>query len=134
MVSNAPIYTAGVLRGVRASHAWRGRKALVIVQVALCTVLVASAGLLIRTLRELSAVETGFDTAHVVTFTTDPGLMGYTPAQSRALWINLAARVRELPGVAVVSAAARSVMRGSGIKTTVAPAGQTPAASEFLNA
>ena len=122
-----------VLRGVRASHAWRGRKALVVIQVALCTVLVAGAGLLVRTLRELRAVDAGFDTAHVATFTTDPGLMGYTPAQSRALWVNLCARVRDLPGVENASAAARPLMRGSGFKTTVAPAGQTPEAADFLN-
>jgi predicted permease len=122
-----------VLRGVRASHAWGGRKAPVVVQVALCTVLVAGAGLLVRTLRELRAVDSGLDSAHVVTFTTDPGLMGYTPAQSRALWVNLEARVRELTGVVAVAESARPLMRGSGYKNTVAPAGQTAASSDYLN-
>jgi predicted permease len=122
-----------VLRGVRASHAWGGRKALVVVQVAICTVLVAGAGLLVRTLRELHSVDAGLDTAHVVTFTTDPGLMGYLPPQTLALWVNLEARVKELPGVVAVAESARPLMRGSGIKTTVAPAGVTPGVSDFLN-
>ncbi|HXK05254.1 MAG TPA: ABC transporter permease [Verrucomicrobiae bacterium] len=122
-----------VLRGVRASQAWRGRSALVVLQVALCTVLLAGAGLLVRTLRELRAADTGLDTAHVVTFTTDPGLMGYTPAQSRALWVNLGARMRDLPGVLHVGAAARPLMRGSGFKTTVGLVGQAPSAADFLN-
>ena len=113
-----------VLRGVRASHAWGGRKALVIVQVALCTVLVAAAGLLVRTLRGLRAVDSGLDAARVVSLTTDPGLMGYTPAQTKAFWVNLTARVRDLPGVVKVAGSARPLMRGSGIKMTVAPAGQ----------
>jgi predicted permease len=122
-----------VLRGVRASHAWRGRKGLVIVQVAICTVLVAAAGLLVRTLRELRSVDSGFDPVHVVTFTTDPGLMGYSASQSRALWVNLQARVRDLPGVVAVGESSRPVMRGSGIKSTVAPAGQSVPLSDFLN-
>jgi predicted permease len=122
-----------VLRGVRASQAWGGRKALVVAQVAICTVLVAGAGLLVRTLRELQSVEAGVDTAHVVTFTTDPELMGYLPPQTLALWINLEARVKELPGVVAVAESARPLMRGSGIKTTVAHAGVTPGASDFLN-
>jgi predicted permease len=119
-----------VLRGVRASQAWEGRRTLVIVQVALSTVLVGGAGLLARTLFELRGLDPGFDAAHIVTFTTDPSLMGYTAAQSQALWTNLAARVRELPGVLAVAESARPLMRGSGLKTTVAAPGQTP---EFLN-
>ena len=122
-----------VLRGTRSSDAWRGRTALVVVQVALSTVLVAGAGLLVRTLGQLRAVDTGLDSTHVATFTTDPGLMGYTPAQSRALWANLCARVRALPGVEQVSAAARPLMRGSGYKTTVGLAGETPSQADFLN-
>ena len=122
-----------VLRGIRASHAWGGRKALVIVQVALCTVLLAGAGLLVRTLRELQTVDVGLDVPHIVTFTTDPGLMGYVPAQSRVLWMNLAARVRDLPGVVSVAESARPLMRGSGFKGTFAPAGETVPTSDYLN-
>jgi predicted permease len=122
-----------VLRGVRASHSWTGRKALVIIQVAICTVLVAAAGLLVRTLRELRAVDSGFDTAHIVTFSTDPGLMGYSADQTEALWINLLARVRDLPGVVAVAESARPLMRGSGFKSTFAPAGRIAPASDFLN-
>src|SRR5262249_35678827 len=117
-----------VLRGVRASQAWEGRRALVIVQVALSTVLVAGAGLLARTLFQLRGLDPGFDAAHIVTFTTDPSLMGYTAAQS--LWTNLAARVHELPGAVAVAGSARPLMRGSGYKSTAAVPGQMP---EFLN-
>jgi predicted permease len=121
------------LRGFRASHRWRGRRALVVAQIALCTLLLTGAALLVRTFGQLRRVETGFDAAHVVTFTTDPGLTGYTQAQSRALWLSLAARTRDLPGVAQVAAAGRPLMRGSGMKTTVALPGQTPSAADFLN-
>jgi predicted permease len=139
LVGMAPALSASrtnldaVLRGARASQAWGGRATLVVIQIALCTLLVAGASLLVRTLAELRAVDPGFDAAHVATFTTDPGLAGYTPERARTLWRTLAARVGDLPGVETVAAAARPLMRGSGYKTTVARAGETPAASEFLN-
>ena len=122
-----------VLRGVRASRGWGGRKALVVFQVALCTLLLAGAGLLVRTFRQLHNLDPGFDPAHVVTFTADPSLSAYTDAQAKSFWRALTARVRDLPGVVSVATASRPVMRGSGIKSTVAPAGQKATRADFLN-
>jgi predicted permease len=139
LVAIAPAWSASrmnldaVLRGVRASRGWAGRRGLVVFQVALCTVLITGAGVLVRSFRELRAVPPGFDPAHVATFTTDPGLTGYTPDQSKAFWLNLRARVRELPGVVSVGLAARPLMRGSGVKTTVLLPGQTATSEDFLN-
>jgi predicted permease len=139
LVAIAPTWSASrmnldaVLRGVRASRGWAGRRGLVVFQVALCTVLITGAGLLVRSFRELRAVPPGFDSAHIATFTTDPGLTGYTPDQSRAFWLNLRARVRDLPGVVSVGLAARPLMRGSGVKTTVTLPGQTATPEDFLN-
>ena len=45
----------------------------------------------------------------------------------------LEAEVRELPGVASVGVASRGLMRGTGLKTTYAPAGQTAAPGDFMN-
>jgi predicted permease len=139
LVAIAPAWSASrmnldaVLRGVRASRGSAGRRGLVVFQVALCTVLIAGAGLLVRSFRELRAVPPGFDSAHVATFTTDPGLTGYTLDQSKAFWLNLRARVRDLPGVVSVGLAARPLMRGSGVKTTVTLPGQTATPEDFLN-
>ena len=122
-----------VLRGVRGSHAWGGRNALVIVQVAMCTVLLAGAGLLVRTFTGLRAVSTGFDAEHVVTFTTETRLNAYTRPQSKAFWLALRTRVGELPGVAGAAAASRALMRGSGVKTTVTLPGEKASPADFLN-
>jgi predicted permease len=49
------------------------------------------------------------------------------------LRLALMERVRQLPGVARVAAASRALMRGSGVKTTIAPEGQAVSPADFLN-
>jgi len=46
---------------------------LVVSQVALSLVLLIGAGLFIRTLHNLLTADAGFDTAHILSFTVDPG-------------------------------------------------------------
>jgi len=121
------------LRGARSSGGWRGRQAVVVFQIALCTLLLTGAGLLVRTFEQLHSLDAGFDRDHVVTFTADPSLSGYTAPQEQALLSALTGRVREIPGVVTVALAARGVMRGRGIGMTVAPAGQRPSTADFLN-
>ncbi len=133
-LSASRISLDSVLRGVRSSRGWGGRRALVVVQVALCTLLLAGAGLLVRTLQQLRSLDPGFDSQHVVTFTVYPNLSAYTDAQAKSFWQALVGRVREIPGVVSVAAASRPVMRGSGVKSTIAPAGQKPTRADFLNA
>jgi predicted permease len=122
-----------VLRSARAAASWRGRRALVTFEVALCTVLLAGAGLMLRTFLQLDHVDPGFDRDHVVTFTVNPHLMGYTAQQSDSVgkaWIE---KVRALPGVTSVAVATIGVMRGSGMKQTVGIAGQRITSADFLN-
>ena len=122
-----------VLRGTRGSRRSRGRSALIVFQIALCTLLLAGAGLLARTFEQLKRVNPGFDADHIVTFTVDPSLAGYTAAQAKAFRLDLTERVRDLPGVVDVAIASRPVMRGSGIKMTVVPEGQQQTPADFLN-
>ena len=124
----------GLLRGARSRSGWRGRRVLIMAQAALCTLLLAGAGLLVRTFSQLTALNPGFDRDHLITFTVDPGLSGYTDDQAETLRLELTERVRHLPGVTSVAAASRALMRGSGIKTTIAIEGQTAAPGDFLNA
>jgi predicted permease len=122
-----------VLRGARAAGGWRGRRALIVFQIALCTVLLAGAGLLARTFEQLRRVDPGFDAGHLITFTTVPSLTGYTVEQARSLRLALTDKVRQLPGVLSVSVASRGLMRGSGMKSTVTVAGHQPMPGDFLN-
>ncbi len=121
------------LRSARSSAGWRGRQALVIFQVALCTVLLASAGLLIRTFEKLDHLDAGFDRDHVVTFTVNPELAGDSAAQADSVkqaWIE---RVRAMPGVEAAGVGTRGLMRGSGIKSSMGVDGQLIAPAEFMN-
>src|SRR5882762_7786724 len=121
------------LKATRATPRQPLRWILVAIQVALCTLLLSVAGLILSTFRQLRALDPGFDRDHVVTFSVDPGMLSYTPQQSRNLKFRLEAEVRELPGVASVGVASRGLMRGTGLKTTYAPAGQTSAPGDFMN-
>lgn len=123
----------GVLRGARSSRAGRLRPALVVFQVALCTLLLGAAGLLVRSFQQLRGMDPGFDAGHVVTFTIDPGLSGYTMEQCDKLRLTLLDRVRALPGVMSAGTASRAVMRGSGIKSSIRPEGQAITDADFLN-
>jgi predicted permease len=123
----------GILRGARSSKGGRHRDALVLFQIALCTVLLAGAGLMVRSFSQLHGMDPGFDRDHIVTFTAYPGISGYSQEQSEKLRRALLERIRALPGVVSAATASRAVMRGSGIKITVLPEGQTPTPADDLN-
>lgn len=76
-------------------------KSLVVVQVALALVLLVGAGLLARTLANLSSFYPGFNRDKVLLFSVDPPLIGYKDVVP--LYQELLARIRALPGVLSVS-------------------------------
>lgn len=121
------------LRSERATGSGRARSALAGLQVALCTVLLACGAMLFRTYLELQRLHPGFDRDRVVNFSLAPGAAGYTAAQADQLRRRLLAEVRTLPGVENAAWSGRGVMRGTGIKTTVAPEGAKAPRSDFLN-
>ena len=121
------------LKTARAGARQPWRWTLVAIQIGLCTFLLAGAGLLISTLRHLRALDPGFDRDHVVTFSLDPAMAHYTPAQAADFEKRLTARVREIPSVESAGIAVLGLMRGTGMKTTVAPEGQMTPRSDFLN-
>jgi predicted permease len=77
----------------------RLRSTLVIGQVTVCTLLLISAGLCVRSLLNARSIDPGFDTRHVVIAALDPGKLGYTEAQDKEFYGELLARVESLPGV-----------------------------------
>jgi putative ABC transport system permease protein len=84
----------------------RLRKALVVTEVALSLVLLAGAGLLIRSLWRLQQVETGFRAEHLLTMQLfPPGFTYPDDPQVAAFYENLLQRVRSLPGVTDAAAA-----------------------------
>jgi predicted permease len=73
---------------------------LVVVQFAITLVLMTGAGLLLRSVRNLWQVKTGFDTRDVLSFQIglSPAFTT-TPARTRSAYQQLLARILELPGV-----------------------------------
>ncbi len=74
-------------------------------QVAVSLLLLIGAGLFIRTLANLRAMDAGFRGDHVLLATLNPGLSRYTPERSNAFWADLLQRVSALPGVRSASLA-----------------------------
>jgi putative ABC transport system permease protein len=114
---------AALKEGGRTSALAKGRRrlrsALVVTEVALSLVLLAGAGLLIRSLWRLQQVESGFKVEHLLTMELFPPASTY-PDDLRvaAFYENLLQRVRSLPGV-TGAAAASGVPIGSRNAATV---------------
>ena len=82
------------------------RNLLVIAQVALSLVLLVGAGLFVRSLGKLQALDVGFRPERMLVASLDPSLHGYDRAKGRELYRTLLERVRSLPGVRAASLAA----------------------------
>jgi predicted permease len=103
----------------------RLQAAMCAMQVALCTLLLIFAGLMIRTLRQLRAIDAGFDRDHVAIFSLDPHVRGYDSKQNWAFQQRLLEAARAVPGVEAAGIATRPLMRGIGVGSFVALPGQT---------
>ncbi len=88
------------------------RRALVAVQVALCTVLLASAGLLTESLRNLTNQPYGFQTQGRWIVKVDPALAGIKPDQLYGLYQRLELQLQRIPGVLSASYSLYSPMEG----------------------
>jgi len=91
----------GTLGGTRGR---RFRGTLVVSEIALATVLLVGAGLMVRTLQCLSAVDLGFDPTHVLTLRVALSGPRYADPLARvAFWRQAVATVQALPGVEAAS-------------------------------
>jgi len=94
----AGLHEAG--RGSASSPRRRGLSAtLVVSQITLSMVLVATALLLVRSVRQLQQVDLGFDPGRILTFRLDPGLNGYPAERVFDIYSNILERLRAAPGV-----------------------------------
>ncbi len=73
--------------------------ALVVAQVALSIVVLAGAGLLVRTLHNLHELNPGFDTRNILLFGIDPAIAGYQDERTVQLYRELQQQFAALPGV-----------------------------------
>ncbi len=96
-------------RGAATGAGWqRMRNGLVIGEIALAVVLLAGAGLLVRSLMRLHDVQPGFATENLVTFGVTLSGATYSDAQRRGeFYLRLEERLQALPGVRAVGATTR---------------------------
>ncbi len=90
----------------------RFRTALVTAQIALSMALLVSAGLFIKSLRNIARVDLGMQVDRVVTFALVPALNGYDAARSRAVLERVEAELATLPGVSAVGVAGVPLLMG----------------------
>ncbi len=86
---------------------------LVVGQVALSLIVLAGAGLVVRSLGNLKAIDPGFDTRNVLQFAVNPTLTGYYKSDQVApLYRELQSRLSGLPGVISVSYSSDTLLDG----------------------
>jgi len=90
------------------------RHGLVVVQVALCLLLLIGTGLFVRSLRNAFNVNLGFNPEQVAMASVNLGLQRYDEFQAEQFYKNLGERMSKLPGVEAVSWVADQPL-GSGI-------------------
>ncbi|AHG93739.1 permease (plasmid) [Gemmatirosa kalamazoonensis] len=93
-------------------RAARVRTALVTTQIALSTALLVSAGLFVKSLRNVGHVDLGLRADGVVTFALVPALSGYSLTRSAAILSRVEADLRALPGVTGVGSTSVPMLTG----------------------
>ena len=88
-------------------------RTLVVAQCALSIVLVTGAVLVVRTLVNLTRVDTGFDRDHVLLVQMDPQGTGYDGDRLRMFQQDMLTALRSLPGVRVATVATSSPFNGN---------------------
>lgn len=119
-------------RGGVSTRASLYRSALVAGEVALALVLLIGAGLLLRSLVRLQAVDPGFRTANALTMTVSLPESRYAePHRKVAFFQELQARLGALPGVTSAALASHLPLAGRSLTADVEPEGQpVPAPNE----
>jgi macrolide transport system ATP-binding/permease protein len=98
--------------GVHTGQRVRFGDALVVMQVALSIVVLVGAGLLVRTLLNVQAVNPGFDTQNLLLFGINPTTAGYKDQQMMHLYGELQQRFAALPGVVAATYSDQPLLAG----------------------
>jgi predicted permease len=102
---------SGKLSGGRGAA--RFRTSLVTAQIALSMALLISAGLFIKSLRNVSRVDLGLKVDNMVTFGISPDLSGYDSTRSKQLFARVEEEMRAIPGVTSVTASMIPLLAGN---------------------
>ena len=107
---------------------------LVIGQIALSLLLLASGGLFLMSVIRAATADPGFRLDGGLIVEVDPALAGYDEARGRQAYLALLDRLRTVPGVKAVTIGSRPPFTSSGDSRKVAPAGEADARSRSVGA
>lgn len=116
--------------GTQAGGLLQLRRVVVCLQIGLSVILLVGAGLFIRTIQKLRAVDVGFSTSHLVTFSIDPELAGYSTAALPALDKRLLTGLAAIPGITAVAASSDQELADNGNYNNLTVTGYTAAPDE----
>jgi predicted permease len=119
---------AATLRSESGSVAGGGqgrlRRGFMLAQVALSVLLLAGAGLFVRSLSNLMHTNLGIDTAATLSFRVDPETNGYAGERGKAFIRQLRERLAASPGVSSAAFATQQLLTGSAWSNYITVAGQ----------
>jgi putative ABC transport system permease protein len=128
--SSKPNLTSSLKEGGQKGYAGQGgrmRGALVIAEIALALVLVAGAGLMIRSLDQLRRVNPGFDPNNILSLSVSLPESKYPEgAQANAFFEQAEQRIRRLPGVIAVGSTIVPALKGTGWTSDATIEGRPP--------
>jgi predicted permease len=90
------------------------KQGLVVVEVALAVVLLIGAGLFVRSLRAIQAIDPGIATSELLSASININLLRYTKAQGQAFYRQLIERLERIPGVSSASVTRIALLAGGG--------------------
>lgn len=111
----------------------RARGLLVGAQCALAVILLATAGLFLRSLAELRATDLGLDAERVVGIRVDPKGAGFKPETEPAMRRRILDRVATLPGVESAAFTGTLPLHGNHGRSTISVSGYEPAEDEEMD-
>lgn len=113
------------IRGLRRETRNWSSRALVVCQVALCTILVTGAGLFLRSLANLRSRDSGFATEQILVATTVP-IRGVSSEAMARQEDELLHRAAGIPGVRAAASSDIGLLSGFGVVYGVEPSGAVP--------
>jgi putative ABC transport system permease protein len=122
---------AGNTRSTGSVRRRRLQQGLVVAQIAVSVVLLTGAGLLVRSMRQLAAVDPGLDTRNVLTMEVPAD---FAAIQNRdaaiAMYQRMTSELTSIPGVKVVGLGSNVPLRASGLQLDVKGEGRVLAVGE----
>ena len=121
---------AGSVAGDRAQFSFR--KLAVMAQIALCLLLLIGAGLFLRSLANLRAIDPGFRAGNVVQFSVAPRSAGYDTNRTRAFYHSLEQKLQSVQGVHSAGLSSMQVLTNTGFDRGITVEGYRAVPGEVM--